>query len=203
MNKILTLIFGLAFILINHGCQNPTSENTNNCNNVEKQNYFYHAFENNSTSPDFLIFKAVDKRTGINKEICCGSDQLYRAILNEGFVKRQLNDPLREYNAIKKSKPCDHLFEFYNKKSLEIIGFYTSTYNFQIEDSINKNLDYNKIDLILKSSSSKKPVPLYDYFEQIEDYRKELNLIHFLTSKGIYCGRDCLTGTIMIKKVIK
>jgi len=55
---------------------------------IRTTKYFYSAFANNSTSPDYLVFTAIEKQTGLTKEICCESDFLYSAFQNEGFQKK-------------------------------------------------------------------------------------------------------------------
>lgn len=50
---------------------------SNECKNSEEQNYFYKTLSNNSTSPDFIVITAVDKKTKISKEICFESSNNY------------------------------------------------------------------------------------------------------------------------------
>jgi hypothetical protein len=199
------LVFTLSVIMTVFliSCHSLLKKQNEDCRDSEKQKYFYRTFTNASTSPDYLVFTVIEKQTGRAKEICCESDLLFRAFQNEGFTKRKLNDPFKEYNDIQQAKPCDHKFEFLFKRSLEIIGFYTYEYTSRCADSLTNVISKVKIDSIMNDSTSIGPRSLFKYFKQNDDYRKDINLIHYLTLKGIYCGRDCESGTILIIKVIK
>jgi len=173
------------------------------CRESPKQIYFYKSFENKSTSPDFLVFTAVNKSTGQAKEICCESDRVFRAFMNEGFTKRHTENPSKEYNEVLELKPCEHTFEFDYEKSLEILGFNEYEYKSDFSDSLSKTINQSIIDSIIVDSINETPYPLTKYFKQPADYRNEIRLIHYLNSMGIYCGRNCTSGVIMIKKTIK
>jgi hypothetical protein len=203
MNRALIFTFFAIQVVTLISCQSVAKKQVEDCRNSVTQKYFYQSFENSSTSPDYLVFTAVEKKTGRAKEICCESGQLFRAFQNEGFSKRKLNDPFKEYNNILKSRPCDHKFEFIYKSSLDEIGFYTYEYNRKCADSLSNIIAKSKLDSIMNDSTVTRPRFLFKYFKQNDDYRKDINLIHYLTLKGIYCGRDCETGTIFIRKVIK
>ena len=203
MKKELIFRFLVIQLLILISCKSELKKQNEDCRNSESQKYFYHAFANSSTSPDYIVFTAVEKQTGRAKEICCESDQLFRAFQNEGFSKRKLNDPFKEYNNILKSRPCDHTFEFYYKSSLELIGFYTYEYSQRSTDSLARVIGKGKLDSIMNDSTFTSPKALFNYFRHNDDYRKDIILIHYLTLKGIYCGRNCTSGIIHIRKIIK
>lgn len=191
----------LAIILTN--CQSENKKENDDCRKSEHQKYFYSSFANNSTSADYLVFTAIETQTGLKKEICCESNSLYRAFQNEGFSKRKLNDPFKEYNDILKLKPCDHRFEFLNQSSLECIGFYSYNYSSKCADSLAKTIRKGKLDSIFNDTTLIKHRVLSKYFGRIEDYKKEIYLIHYLSLKGIYCGKDDISGSIVIRKIIK
>ena len=184
-------------------CQGELKKEYNDCRKSEQQKYFYSAFANNSTSPDYLVFTAIEKQTGLTKEICCESDFLYSAFQNEGFSKRKLDNPFKEYNDVLNLKPCVPRFEFIYRRSLDLIGFYSYDYSSKCADSLTKTIRKEKLDSIFKDTILATHRFLTKYFGRNEDYNKEIYLIHFLTLKGIYCGRDDITGSIVIKKIIK
>jgi hypothetical protein len=189
------LITSLVIALINNGC--------NNCKDSEKQKYIIDALSNNSTSPDYVVFKAVDTKTNKSKEICCESGLLNEVFINDNISNKDsatlLNThkkAIEKFDSILASKSCDYSFDFRKPKSLDDIGF-----NNYFEDSIkwysNKS-NIAIINTIIKQFNPNKKPLLIDYFKHYNIY-----LIHVLNRNGVFCGRDCESGYIVIRKVIK
>jgi hypothetical protein len=185
----------MIIMLIDFGC--------NNCKDSEKQKYISQAFSNFSTSPDYVVFTAIDIKTNKSKEICCESDFLYESFINDNVSHKDSAALVDTYKrAIKKFanilivKSCDYTFGFKSTKSLKDIGFYdynvdsvkwyTNIRTFAIIDSIKKNYKQDKISLLI------------DYFKKDNIY-----LIHVLNKNGVYCGLDCESGYTVIRKIIK
>jgi hypothetical protein len=101
------------------------------CNDSIAKKIYYEAFSNNSTSPDYVVFIAVDMQTRMSKEICCESHSLIKAFREDNTSDSDTATFLRSYrkaidmyDSILISQSCDYSFYFKTTSSLEKIGFY-------------------------------------------------------------------------------
>jgi len=93
--KLTTKILGLLILFTVQSCglknSNKTDLLVNDSKNIFdkysndsiRNQIFKIAYQNNSTAPSYIVFKAVDLNTGKEKEICCEAPFLSGAIHRE------------------------------------------------------------------------------------------------------------------------
>jgi hypothetical protein len=172
------------------------------CNDSITKKIYYDAFNNRSTAPDYVVFIAVDLKTNESKEICCESDQLYEAYLKDNLSNK---DSATLFNTYKKaifsfdsiliSLSCDYTFSFKSSEALSHVGYY----NYK-SDSLDYYSSRQTIQIInsIRKDFRDKPIALNNYYRYISIY-----LIHILNKEGVLCGRDCVSGSRMIREIIK
>jgi hypothetical protein len=180
-----------------------TFNNCNDCKDTERQKYINMTFSNNSTSPDYVVFNAIDNNTKLSKEICCESDILYYAFIDDNISNKDsatlmdtYKKAIEKFENILMAKSCDYTFRFNSFKSLKEIGFFD--YN---EDSLRWHENEKTlliIDSIMKNYKNDKANLLSDYSQYENIY-----LIHILIKNGIFCGRDCESGYTVIRNILK
>jgi hypothetical protein len=180
----------------------PLIVECSNYHNSKSKKMYYDAFQNNSTSPNYVVFKAIDLQTNLSKEICCESDNLFRAFIEDNIsdtdtltFKITYYKTLELYDSISNSPSFDYSFSFKSTQSLKNIGYY---------DYFSDSVDYylkntgTIINSIKKNYDPDKRLLLKDYAKN-----DNLYLIHVLFKNGIFCWRDCITGSISIRKILK
>jgi len=148
MNRQLSFLLILITLVSFNSCRN--------CKKDLKFTILYNGLENLSTSPDFVIFNATEKKSNITKEICCEGSDLMNALLNEHskiYVKILL-----------KLKPCKESFVFSNEESLRLIRF--KEYNIHRVDSLEKVIPDSIFEKIRKDTQIKNYDLLWKYFEK-------------------------------------
>jgi hypothetical protein len=173
------------------------------CNDSISKKAYYDAFSNNSTSPDYIVFVAVDMQRDISKEICCESKSLIRAfredhvsgIMDTATFLRSYKEAIDMYDSILISQPCKYTFHFKTSASLDDIGFYD--YNSDSLDYYNKHSGAI-IDSIKINYDPDKRILLKEYSNN-----QNLYLMHVLFKNGILCGRQCVSGYITIREILK
>ena len=144
------------------------------------------AYDNKSTAPSYIVFKAKDLNTGIIKEICCEAPFL------SGAMYRELNI---EYD-IKGTEYIDSIilanrqgvFEFKNKEALNNIGFY----DYPDKEIIDKIAIKNDLDYYFEKYGENDSIKLM-YFEIDTGYIQE-SFAHIMFKCGIITSRDCVAG---------
>ncbi|HOT13845.1 MAG TPA: hypothetical protein PK252_03695 [Bacteroidales bacterium] len=176
--------------------------NCNNCYDSARAKYINKTFYNNSCSSDFVVFTAVDTKTNTAKEICCESNALYSAYMSEVIslnksVSQIKADEIakKSFDSIVNNKSCNFVFHFNKAQSLMMIGFYEFN-----TDSVKFYSNKNTKRIIKAIKANYKPENLLF----LKDFARQENIyqIFLLNKNGIYCGRDCFSGIVMIKKVI-
>jgi hypothetical protein len=184
----------LFFILLFVSC--------NNCKDTASGKYIAETFYNNSCSSDFVVFTAVDVKTNTTKEMCCESSALYNAYMSEVIslnksVSQTNADEIakKSFDSIVNNSSCDFVFRFSKVQSLLMIGF--NEFN---TDSVKFYSNKNTKRIVRAIKAYYKP----DKLMILTDYAKQENIyqIFLLNKKGIFCGRDCFSGIVMVKKVI-
>jgi hypothetical protein len=163
---------------------------------IDRIDYIRKTFLNNSTSPDYIVFTAIEENTSKNKEICCESEDLHIAFINDKISKqdKNSNSAMIEFENYINSNLDKIEFRFTKSESLKLIGFYTYS-----QDSIVKYSNDYTNEIILKIKKEYPKSRLLSHYCKIEN----IYMIHILNRNEIYCGRDCETGSIEIRKVIK
>jgi hypothetical protein len=165
----------LLFIVLT-GCDNINF----GCEGSFYHEYFYSSFDNISTNPRFVVVKVQDKRTGQKKEICCKSDDLSNAILDE--YGSDLIDSL------KIAKPCKFTFGITNPKNLHALNFYN--YDHQVLDSLRNRVPKRVFDSIRILPALRSYRKIWLYTDKLEGNYFE----HLMIENGIGCKRDDETG---------
>ena len=144
------------------------------------------AYDNKSTAPSYIVFKAKDLNTGIIKEICCEAPFL------SGAMHRELNI---EYDT-KGTEYIDstilanrlEIFEFISKEALYNISFSEYPDKEIIDRIASKNdLDYYN-DKFAANDSVK-----YMHFENDTGFAQK-SFAHIMFKCGIITSRDCIAG---------
>ncbi len=144
------------------------------------------AYDNKSTVPSYIVFKAKDLNTGLIKEICCEAPFL------SGALHRELNI---EYDT-KGTKYIDSIilvkrqgiFEFKNKEALKNISFYEYP-NKEVIDKIAKKIDLDHYYREYGTNDSVK----FIHFENDTGFVQE-TFAHIMFKCGIITSRDCVAG---------
>ena len=150
------------------------------CKKTFREQYFYTALANFSSSPNYLIAKVKDANSGVVKEICTDSQSLGGAIISEyrtGFL-----------DSLLAKKPCNPVLVFKHNDNLESIGFFN--YNPTILDSLRKEIPKSVFDSI-------SILPRFESFKKIWSFSKELEssyFEHLMIENEIGCKRDDETG---------
>ncbi|WP_129366947.1 hypothetical protein [Lutibacter sp. HS1-25] len=190
---------GYIFLIIIVSCQ-PKNK-TDNSSTIDKpeknlfDNYsndsirkqiFKSSYENNSTAPNYIVFKATDLNTGLTKEICCEAPFLSGAIHREFNIKYDSIGIKKVDSIILANR--QRIFNFKNKETLKNINFYDyPDYEKIIERAKQIDLEYyyktfGKNDSVnsMHFSSDKR-------IEQV-------TFAHILFNCGIKTTRDCVAG---------
>ena len=201
------LLIIISFLFYLTGCKNPAKESIKQTSLLTaedslKQRIFSKTFSNNSTAPDFVVFVVQDLNTNKSKEICCESDDLFEAFVEENvYSKKPLSmtdtykKALEKWDEIMLTVSSRTVFSFKSSKSLEYTGYYN--YLTDSLDSYSNDKTTAIIDSIKKNFFSGKRVLLKDYSKS-----RSIYLIHSLNKSGVFCGRDCESGYIEVRYVI-
>lgn len=185
-------ILSLAFLLVS----------CNNCKDSASGKYIAGTFYNNSCSSDFVVFTAVDVKTNTTKEMCCESNALYSAYMSEVIslnksVSQMKADEIakKSFDSIVNDKSCNFVFHFNKAQSLMMIGFYDFNTD-SVKFYSNKNT--KRIAKTIKAYYKPENILI------LKDYAKQENIyqIFLLNKSGIFCGKDCFSGIVMVKKVV-
>ena len=144
------------------------------------------AYDNKSTAPNYIVFKAKDLNTNLIKEICCEAPFL------SGAIHRELNidydtKGTEQVDSIILEKKQD-VFEFRKKEALKNISFYEYP-NYDRIIQIAKGLDLENYHKIYGNNDSAKMM----YFETDTGFVQE-TFTHIMFNCGILTRRDCEAG---------
>jgi len=144
------------------------------------------AYDNKSTAPSYIVFKAKDLSTGLIKEICCEAPFL------SGAMHRELNI---EYDE-KGSKYIDSIilenrnktFEFNNKDALNNISFR----EYPDQETIDRIASKNDLDYYNEKFGNNDSIK-FMHFENDTGFVQE-SFAHIMFKIGIIISRDCIAG---------
>lgn len=197
--KLTTKILGLLILFTIQSCGLKNSNKTDllvkdsknifdkYSNDSIRNQIFKIAYQNTSTAPSYIVFKAVDLNTGKEKEICCEAPFL------SGAMHRELGKGYNESD----SKFIDSLilnnksrvFEFKNNEALKNIGFdeYPDT-NAIEKAAVHYNLDY-----YFKKYGANDSIKSMNFNNDTTGV-SQLVFAHLMFECGIITSRDCVAG---------
>lgn len=197
--KLLFKILGLSIIIILQSCglKNLNDKvSTNDSSETElfdkysndsiRYAIFEIAYDNKSTAPSYIVFKAKDLNTGLTKEICCEAPFLSGAMHRE--LQIEYNSKGTEYIDSIILANRQGVFKFKNKEALNNISFFDypdSTKLMKIAEGI--DLDYYS-KTFGKNDSSK-----LMYFKTDTAF-VQITFTHIMFKCGILTNRDCEAG---------
>ena len=193
------LIIGLNFLILLQSCglrnQNDNSADKklketdlfdNYSNDSIRNANFKIAYDNKSTAPNYLVFKATDLNTGLTKEICCEAPFL------SGAIHRELNIDFDTkgtdfVDSIIKSN-SNRIFEFKSEEALNNISFKEYP-NYDRLLQISKSIDLDYYYKTYGKNDSSKLI----YFESDTGF-VQITFTHIMFKCGILTRRDCEAG---------
>lgn len=192
-------ILGFILLIITQSC--GLENQSNNESKIEKPetNLFYKysndsirsmifeiAYDNKSTAPSYIVFKAEDLNTGIIKEICCEAPFLSGAMHRE--LKIKYNNEGTEYiDSIILSNRLG-IFNFKNREALNNISFY----KYPEKDIIDKTATEIDLDSYYKTFGKNDSIK-FMHFKNDSGFIQE-SFAHIMFKSGIITSRDCIAG---------
>ena len=144
------------------------------------------AYNNTSTAPNYIVFKAKDLNTELVKEICCEAPFLSGAMHQELDIKYDTKGT--EYIDSIILSSYDSIFEFRNIEALNNISFKNyPNYDRIIQISNDLDLDYYSMKFGRNDSSE------LMYFETDTGF-VQTTFTHIMFKCGILTRRDCEAG---------
>ena len=143
---------------------------------------FKTAYNNNSTTPNYIVFRAKNLNTGQTKEICSEAPFLSGAMHRELNIKYELiGEKYIDSLILVNSR---EIFHFKNKNVLKIMNFN----NYPDYDSIVKIAKNIDLEYYLKNDSLK--LMHFGVNSKVE----QTTFAHILFNCGINTKRDCIAG---------
>jgi len=143
---------------------------------------FKTAYNNNSTAPNYIVFRAKNLNTGQTKEICSEAPFLSGAMHRELNIKFDLiGEKYIDSLILAKRR---EIFNFKNKDVLKIMNFN----NYPDYDSIVKIAKNIDLEYYIKNDSIK-----LMHFES-NSKLEQITFAHILFNCGINTRRDCIAG---------
>ena len=192
-------IFGFILLIIILSCETKTK--IDNLSNIDKPikdlfdkysndsiryKIFKSSYENNSTAPNYIVFKAKDLSTGLIKEICTEAPFLSGAMHRELNIEYDLKGTNKVDSIILANR--QNIFEFKNKEALKNINFYDyPDYERIIQIAKGIDLDYYS-ETFSKNDSTK-----LMHFSSDTGF-VQVTFSHILFNCGIKTTRDCIAG---------
>jgi hypothetical protein len=144
------------------------------------------AYDNKSTAPNYLVFKATDLNTGLTKEICCEAPFLSGAIHRELNVDYDTKGTEFVDSIIKANS--NRTFEFKNQEALKNISF-NEYPDYDRLLQIAKGIDLDNYYKTYGANDSSKLM----YFESDTGF-VQITFTHIMFKCGILTRRDCEAG---------
>ena len=196
----LIMIF-ISVFLLSCGLKNSNEKilvSTSNRTNLRKKSVvndsliaknFEAAYNNNSTAPSYIVFKAVDLNTRQTKEICCVAPFLSGAMHRE--YKKDYDDNGTNYIDSLVLNNRERLFKFRDKSALENISFYDYPDSLFIEKEKKKyNLDKYITKFVVTNSTESVR------FSDTKNFKQAV-FAHVLFECGIISRQDCIAGNYL------
>jgi hypothetical protein len=192
-------ILGLLMVLMIQSC--GFDNRTNNESKIKKTKtdlfdkysndsiravIFRIAYNNKSTAPSYVVFKAKDLNTGIVKEICCEAPFLSGAMhtelnINYDTLGTEYIDSIILANR-------QGVFKFRNKEALNNIKFY----EYPEKEVIDKIAKKNDLDYYFQKYGKNDSINSM-HFETDTGYTQKV-FAHIMFECGIITSRDCIAG---------
>ncbi len=191
-------IFGLLILVISQSCglRNQSENISANKSEVDmfekysndsiRSQIFEIAYNNKSTAPSYIVFKAMDLNSGLEKEICSEAPFLSGAMHKELNIGYDTKSEKYIDSIILSNK--NKVFKFKDSLALENIGF-ESYYDYESIKVISllENLDY-----FVEKFGSNDSIESLNYGND-RGY-PQVVFAHILFKCGIITSRDCVAG---------
>lgn len=194
---IAILVF--SFLLVIHSCglKDETDYGTVNreselglfdeySNDSLRALLFEVAYDNKSTAPSYVVFKAKDLKTDLTKEICCEAPFLSGAIHIEFEIDYNTKGTKKVDSIILSNK--QGVYEFENVDALNNISFYDYP-NYEKIIQVAQELDLGYYQRRYVENDLIESV----HFENDTGY-VQLSFAHVMFNSGILTRRDCVAG---------
>jgi hypothetical protein len=142
------------------------------------------AYNNNSTAPNYIVYKAKDLNTGSIKEICSEAPFLSGALHRE--LEIEYDEKGIKY--IDSIALAQNIYEFKKKEALDNINFFEYP-NYERILEIAKGLDLE----YYHNKFGQNNVPELKYFASDSGF-VQLTFCHIMFNCGILTRRDCIAG---------
>jgi len=189
-------ILGFLFLVIFFSCGSKDSNNKiesvfldfndKHGNDSVRNKIFMIAYNNESTAPSYIVFKAKNLNTGEIKEICTEAPFLSGAMHHEFGMGHDLKSSGFIDSLILANH--ERIFEFENEEALKNIGFEEYPSRNRIEE-IAATLD---LDYYIKSFGSNENVKFMEFDK--DDYFNQLAFAHIMFNCGIITSRSSMGG---------
>ena len=189
-------ILGFLFLIIFYSCGSKDPNNNIESkylnffdkygNDSLRNKIFKIAYNNESTAPSYIVFKAKNLNTGEIKEICTEAPFLSGAMHHEfemgyDLISSRFIDSLILANH-------ERIFEFENEEALKNISFKEYPSRKRIE-GIAESLD---LDYYIKSFGSNENVKFMEFDK--DEYFYQLAFAHIMFNCGIITSRSSMGG---------
>jgi hypothetical protein len=156
-------------------------------NDSIRNQIFKIAYQNSSTAPSYVVFKAVDLNSGKTKAICCEAPFLSGAIHRE-FGKGYNESESKFIDSLILNNKS-RVFEFKNNEALKNIGFdeYPDSSAIEIA-AVQYNLDY-----YFKKYGANDSIKSMNFNNDTTGV-SQLVFAHLMFECGIITSRDCVVG---------
>ena len=144
------------------------------------------AYDNKSTAPSYIVFKAKDLNTGVMKEICCEAPFLSGAMHLEYNIEYDKKGTEYIDSIILANRK--EIFDFRKRDALKNISFYEYP-NYDRIIQIAKGLDLEKYHRTYGRNDSVNMM----HFETDSGFVQE-TFTHIMFNCGILTRRDCVAG---------
>jgi len=171
--KIYNLVVLTLIISIIIGCTARQDKNAENLTEIYSL-MFKDALKNQTTAPDFVVYKAKNNKTGETKEICTTTDDIFSGKIVDYKTRTVV----------------------FTDKEYKQIG--AISYDNKLVDSIFHSLKKTSIDSIVKENKES------GYSKTLEHYSTKFSngyFEHVLFRNRILTNRDCESGFTVLKKV--
>lgn len=192
-------ILGLLLLIITQSCglenrsnneskiENPETNLFDKYSNDSIRSMIFEiAYNNKSTTPSYIVFKAKDLNTGVIKEICCEAPFLSGAMHREFNIEYDTKGTEYIDSIILENRL--EIFEFINKKALNNISFS----EYPDKESIDRIASKNDLDYYNDRFGANDSIK-YMHFENDTGFVQE-SFAHIMFKCGIITSRDCIAG---------
>lgn len=200
--KLTFKIFGLLILLAFQSCKLKDKDKIDKYSDISKNIYdkysndslrnqiFKIAYQNTSTAPSYIVFKAIDMSSSTTKEICCEAPFLSGALHRELGKGHSESESSFIDSLILNNK--DKVFEFKSKAALRNIRFYQYPDSVKIKEFATQN----EIEYYFKKYGSNDTIKSINFIDDTTGF-EQLIFAHLMFKGGLITSRDCVSGNYL------